>query len=82
MSQLAVPALVPVSIAVPPVKEILINALCALSDQVGTKTEILVMAKAIYPVLESDIILQRSLKNAFSKYLEASPIRIMLLHVN
>ena len=39
------------------------------------------MAELLHAELVTDKILQRSLDNAFSKYLEASPIRFMLLHV-
>lgn len=40
------------------------------------------MAKTIYPGLTSDSHMQRSFDQAFSKYLQVTPIRIMLLHVD
>ena len=67
--------------SLPHLKDVLATALNQMQDQNGTKAEILAMAKTLYPKIEQDLILQRSLENAFSKYLEAAPVKIMLLHV-
>ena len=40
------------------------------------------MAEVRHPGLSSDKTLKRSLDNAFSKYLEVSPLRVMLLHTD
>jgi hypothetical protein len=63
-------------------KEILESAVCLLQNKTGTKFEILAMAEIIYPCLKTDHAKLKQLDKACSKYLEASPIQIMLLSPN
>ena len=53
-----------------------------LDGQAGTKEDILAMAETIYPGLAMDAYMQRSLDQAFSKYLQVTPSRVMLLHID
>lgn len=63
------------------VKETLEKAVQALDGNSGTKEEIIAMAEAICPELSQNPYKQRSLNQAFSKYLQVTPARVMLLHV-
>ena len=60
-------------------KELLTKAVLRMPDQAGSKAEIMAVAEVLHPGLANDKLLKRSLDNAFSKYLEASPMRIMLV---
>ena len=40
------------------------------------------MAETIYPQITKDTGMQRTMDQAFSKYLQISPARIMLLKIN
>ena len=71
-----------VSDSIPNLKDVLTKALNEMPDKNGTKAEILAMAATLYPKISNDSYVKRSLENAFSKYLEAAPVRIMLLHVS
>ena len=66
----------------PKVKELLTNSVLQVPGQAGSKADIMAMAETLHPELASDKQLQRSLDNAFSKYLEVSPLRVMLLHTD
>ena len=68
--------------SIPNLKDVLTKALNEMPDKNGTKAEILAMSATLYPRIDNDSFVKRSLENAFSKYLEAAPVRIMLLHVS
>ena len=65
--------------APPQVKELIEKAVGSLEGKSGSKEAIIAMAEALYPPLAHDSTMQRSLDQAFSKYLQVQPARVMLL---
>ena len=61
-------------------KELIEKAVMSLDGQSGSKEDIIAKAEVLYPPLVKDSAMQRSLDQAFSKYLQVQPSRVMLLH--
>lgn len=66
-------------VAAPQVKDLIEKAVGKLHGPAGsTKEDIIGMAETLYPPLVNDQTMQRSLDQAFSKYLQVQPARVML----
>ena len=51
-------------------KELIEKAVMSLEGQSGSKEDIIAKAEVLYPPLVKDFAMQRSLDQAFSKYLQ------------